>query len=64
MTGEEEKVVSVIKKLKSEKSELVHEEIYDHIQNDMSFTEFEKVVKAMLKKGILRTTSEKHYDVI
>ena len=63
MSPQEKSVVETIEKMKRDKTELVHEEIYDQMEEKMGFADFEKLIKEMVRKRILKSTSDKHYDI-
>lgn len=63
LTDEEKNILEVIKKMKSEKLELVHDEIHDHLDGKLQFDQFTKLISSMVKKRILKNTSDGHYDI-
>ncbi len=63
ITAQEKGVIETIERMKRDRAELVHEEIYDQLEERMEFREFEKLIKDMINKKIIRATSDKHYDI-
>ncbi len=49
--------------MKREKTELLHEDIFDKVSSKMDFMEYDRLVKDMIAKRLLRATSDKHYDL-
>ena len=61
LSTEEKTALETIEKMKRDKMELSYEEIFDQIGGD--FEACEKTLKAMVQKGVLKITSENHYDI-